>query len=145
LTNQNHHDEELPTQKRVAACCMLLEETCRFTTKVWALGPISHGQESGQIKINPITDPEDEQGSKKGGRSKGKCRPGAMSHCGTRESSHMNVRSNQTSAGWDWKRKLFMYCCNVSHTWPSANEKAQEHKKNTLKKTQKEKLDPTEQ
>jgi len=101
LTNQNHHDEELPTQKRDAACCMLLEETCRFTTKVWALGPISHGQESGQIKINPITDPEDEQGSKKGGRSKGKCRPGAMSHCGTRESSHMNVRSNQTSAGWD--------------------------------------------
>jgi hypothetical protein len=65
---------------------MLLEETCRFTTKVWALGPISPGLESGQIKINPITDPEAQQGSKTGDRSKGKRRSGAMLHSGTRES-----------------------------------------------------------
>jgi len=67
---------------------MLLEETCRFTRKVWAFGPITHGLESGPIKINPITDPEAQQGSKTGDQSKGKRRPGpgAMSHSGARES-----------------------------------------------------------
>jgi hypothetical protein len=49
---------------------------------------------------------------------------------------HMNVRCNQTSAGWKRKRKLYMYCCNVPHMGKYKREST---------RTEEEKLDPTEQ